>query len=469
VEPLNASTLIPLRDRLDCGSPAPGLTLWIRINLWPKVLIGTRIDAIPSSRAGSTTMSNDCLPELTSEQFSSLLEDIRERGVQTAVEIDAETGEILDGRARVKVCGQLKIRNYPRRVVSGLRTEEDRRHHRLKANCLRRQLDKATLKSLVLDEMRRKPQSDRVLAGIFGFSHTAIANWRREFVAVGNLLPTGAREGRDGKHYPVRPPTAIYTTTAGGVTRAARVLSDLGDEAPGRTLSPLRAGMLALQAKRERADEQTVRLTLPGRVRLLEGRFQDEGEKIRSGSVDCVFTDPPYGGDWLDQWDDLGALSVRILKHGGLLITYSGVAYLNRVMRSLESAGLTYIWTVAVHYGSQVVRNYSRGINNLWKPILIYGKGITRLHESVLDHLGGNREKQHHEWEQPETECEHFLSRLVPLGGVVLDPCCGSGTTLTVAKRLKMTAIGIDCDPTAIALARTRLGKPVKQSAKVAT
>ena len=64
--------------------------------------------------------------------------------------------------------------------------------------------------------------------------------------------------------------------------------------------------MLALQAKRERADEQTVRLTLPTRVRLLEGRFQDEGEKIKSGSVDCVFTDPPYGGDWLDQWDDLG-------------------------------------------------------------------------------------------------------------------------------------------------------------------
>ena len=48
-------------------------------------------------------------------------------------------------------------------------------------------------------------------------------------MAVGNLLPTGAREGRDGKHYPARPPTAIYTTTAGGVTRAARVL-----ERPGR-------------------------------------------------------------------------------------------------------------------------------------------------------------------------------------------------------------------------------------------
>jgi hypothetical protein len=187
------------------------------------------------------------------------------------------------------------------------------------------------------------------------------------------------------------------------------------------------------------------------------------------------------GSPWFEQPED--SLCKVVSQRGELLTpgrdadgkingagsNYSGVAYLNRVMRSLESAGLTYIWTAAVHYGSQVVRNYSRGINNLWKPILIYGKGITRLPESVLDHLGGNREKQHHEWEQPETECEHFLSRLVPHGGVVLDPCCGSGTTLTVAKRLKMTAIGIDCDPTAIALARTRPGKPVKQSAKAAT
>jgi hypothetical protein len=165
----------------------------------------------------------------------------------------------------------------------------------------------------------------------------------------------------------------------------------------------------------------------------------------------------------------LGGLAALALKRGGLLITYAGVAYLNRVMHSLESAGLTYIWTVAVHYGAQVIRNYSRGINNLWKPILIYGQGVGRLPESMLDYLGGNREKRHHEWEQPEIECDHFLSRLVPRGGVVLDPCCGSGTTLMVARRRKLTATGIDCDPGAIALARTRLGKPVKKSAKIAT
>jgi site-specific DNA-methyltransferase (adenine-specific) len=64
---------------------------------------------------------------------------------------------------------------------------------------------------------------------------------------------------------------------------------------------------------------------------------------------------------------------------------------------------------------------------------------------------------------------EHVVGNDPARGGVVLDPCCGSGTTLMVARRLKRTATGIDCDPGSIALARTRLGKPVKKSAKIAT
>src|SRR4051812_3637139 len=134
-------------------------------------------------------MNDDCLPELTPEQFALLREDIRLRGVQTPVEICAVSLEILDGRARVRACEELKVNNYPRRVVGGLDSEESRRHHRLKSNCLRRQLDRPSLKELALAEMRRKSQSDRLLSGIFGVSHTCIANWRREFLSCGKLLP----------------------------------------------------------------------------------------------------------------------------------------------------------------------------------------------------------------------------------------------------------------------------------------
>lgn len=155
---------------------------------------------------------NDCLPEPSGEQFYALLDDIRARGVQLAVEVCAKTLEILDGRARGRACKQLKIRHYPRRVVSGLNDEEDRRHHRLRANCLRRQLDRAVLKQLVLEEMRRKAQSDRALAAIFGVSHPTIGALRSEFEATGKLLPVKEFKSTNGNTF--SRPTSMYATTA---------------------------------------------------------------------------------------------------------------------------------------------------------------------------------------------------------------------------------------------------------------
>jgi len=45
-----------------------------------------------------------------------------------------------------------------------------------------------------------------------------------------------------------------------------------------------------------------------------------------------------------------------------------------------------------------------------------------------------------------------------PQGGLVLDPFAGTGTTLLVAQRLGLRAVGIDCDPEAVAEMRRRLG-----------
>jgi DNA modification methylase len=44
----------------------------------------------------------------------------------------------------------------------------------------------------------------------------------------------------------------------------------------------------------------------------------------------------------------------------------------------------------------------------------------------------------------PEALAERFIRSFVPPGGRVLDPFCGSGTTLAVAKKLGRTGVGID-------------------------
>jgi site-specific DNA-methyltransferase (adenine-specific) len=59
-----------------------------------------------------------------------------------------------------------------------------------------------------------------------------------------------------------------------------------------------------------------------------------------------------------------------------------------------------------------------------------------------------------------------LLERIVQLasdpGDLVLDPCCGSGTTLVAAELLGRRSLGIDSSQPALALARRRLAQPMK-------
>jgi hypothetical protein len=252
----------------------------------------------------------------------------------------------------------------------------------------------------------------------------------------------------------------MYATTASSASRAARLLDEIGDDGPGRTMTPLQAGRLSVRVRRERADTSTVRPT--AKVKLYEGRFQEAGARIKPGSVGVIFTNPPYDRAWLDdgQWADLATLAVRVLRPGGLLVAYAGIAFLPQVMAALSSGGLTYHWTLGTRLRT-ANRNYARSIVNIWKPLLLYSKGRARLPETVRDFCEPEyNPKFHHEWEQPQSEAEFYLAKLARAGSVVLDPCAGSGTTLVVARRLGMTAVGIEVDPQAIALMKERLMLP---------
>lgn len=60
----------------------------------------------------------------------------------------------------------------------------------------------------------------------------------------------------------------------------------------------------------------------------------------------------------------------------------------------------------------------------------------------------------------PEGLVEFFLCSFCPPGGTVLDPFCGSGTTLAVARRLGLNGIGIDLRPEQVDLAKRRVADP---------
>lgn len=52
-----------------------------------------------------------------------------------------------------------------------------------------------------------------------------------------------------------------------------------------------------------------------------------------------------------------------------------------------------------------------------------------------------------HPFVKPESLIERFIRILTNPGDTILDPFCGSGTTLRVAERLGRNAIGIEIDP----------------------
>jgi len=69
------------------------------------------------------------------------------------------------------------------------------------------------------------------------------------------------------------------------------------------------------------------------------------------------------------------------------------------------------------------------------------------------------RERTGYPTQKPEALLERLLRALTIEGDLVVDPYCGSGTTLAVAARLGRCAVGIDASPVAIATARDRLSR----------
>jgi len=59
--------------------------------------------------------------------------------------------------------------------------------------------------------------------------------------------------------------------------------------------------------------------------------------------------------------------------------------------------------------------------------------------------------------QKPLALLELLIGACCPESGLVLDPFCGSGTTLVAARRLKRRALGIDINPDAVKIAQSRV------------
>jgi hypothetical protein len=195
------------------------------------------------------------------------------------------------------------------------------------------------------------------------------------------------------------------------------------------------------------------------RIRIYNCRFQDlEGlGGVKPETVDLLKTDPPYVGDWLSQMPDLAAFAERSLKPGGLAVFYYSNYYLNVLIREMEKH-LRYVWTFCHPYQADGLRTISsHGIEQCWKPIVIFAKGDWKSPREIEDMLPDfGREKSRDYWEQSLPLLEHVLDMFSQPDDLILDPLAGTCTIMEACHSKGRRCVACDSNPAAMAHARQR-------------
>lgn len=182
-------------------------------------------------------------------------------------------------------------------------------------------------------------------------------------------------------------------------------------------------------------------------------------QRLPEGSVDLILTDPPYLVRYRDRHgrtvanDDNArwlkpafAEMARVLKPGGCLVSFYGWHVVDRFMDAWREAGLN----PAGHLVFAKPYASSRHIlahTHEQAYLLTKGQAPSPAHR-LKDVLGwdytGNLL---HPTQKPVRPLAEVIEALSRPGELVLDPFCGSGSTLVAAQKSGRQFLGMELDP----------------------
>ena len=186
--------------------------------------------------------------------------------------------------------------------------------------------------------------------------------------------------------------------------------------------------------------------------KIVTGDARELAKRIPDESIDLVFTSPPFKdedviGDYWNFYDNLFRDMWRVASRA-LIIIHSATK-LNELIKRYPPKR-TMIW-------GKGHSKYSWRYN----PILVYQKDAEysvnkRIWSDIfgVQSLYGN--DKFHKYQDPEVLYVAIM-KMFPECQVVLDPCCGSGTTPAVCKMLSRNYIAFEIDPATAELARERV------------
>ena len=191
-------------------------------------------------------------------------------------------------------------------------------------------------------------------------------------------------------------------------------------------------------------------------------------EILPSISADVLVTDPPYGVSYSSGWDN----SLPGIQ-GDLDTTLR-----DEVLAQMRDKPAVVFgsWKRARPHGVVALLTWDKGDNAgmgdlslPWKPnteeIYILGSGFSGRRGSSVLHIGNvptwnsvsfGRQHPH---EKPEALMRQLIAKCPT--GMILDPFCGSGSTLVAAKNLGRRSIGIEIEERYCEIAAKRLSQEV--------
>jgi len=220
---------------------------------------------------------------------------------------------------------------------------------------------------------------------------------------------------------------------------------------------------------------------------------------LDSGGVDLLYADPPFNtggvrsglaGAFADAWDSTGdyiawlrkrlAATLPALRPSASLLLHVDWRTSHHVRLLLdELLGPDrfvnhLIWSYGL--GGSSKRRFARKHDDIlfyrldpdayfFEPPLVpsTSRRMAGLPKKATDVLAipsiNNMAAERVGWptQKPLALLELLVGACCPPGGLVLDPCCGSGTTLVAAIRQRRRAVGFDQDPEAVRLTGKRL------------
>lgn len=213
---------------------------------------------------------------------------------------------------------------------------------------------------------------------------------------------------------------------------------------------------------------------------VIEGDALTVLRTMQDASVDAVITDPPYGVDFQSNqrvaskkfekiandkfpfvwflWD-----SYRVMKEGGHLICFHNWKVQEAFRLAIEWAGFTIkgqlVWDKDVHGMGDLKGSFAPQHELAWHAVK--GQGCD-LYSSVrptsmlrVPRIATNAYT--HPNEKPVPLLRHLVRACVPVGGVVLDPFMGVGSTGVACLQERRRFVGIEIEPHYCKLGRERL------------